>query len=117
MPSNLQEPAMSIQTQQLVASVVSMLGIAASMLGWLSPEQVAGLTSNVLLAVGPLASIGGFAVSYRASRKAALVTAVAQLPEVKAVVTENTVDGVTLAHSEATPSNVVVNGAADAPHL
>lgn len=116
-PNNGRDPALSIQTQQLIAQTISVIGTIAAAKGWLSKEQAADITTYALQAMGPMAMLGGVALSWLASRKSVIVTAVASLPEVKAVVTENTVDGVTLAHSEATPSNVVVNGASDAPHL
>jgi len=101
-------PALSIQTQQLIAQVISIAGMLAVGFGFMTSEQVAGLTTNILAVIGPLMTIGGLAYSLFTARKNAVVTAVAALPEVRAVVTENTPDGRTLAHSDNTPSNVVV---------
>lgn len=101
---------MSIQTQQLVAQIISILGMVATSFGWLTSEQVASLSTNVLAVIGPLATIGGIIYSWLAARKSAVVSEVANLPEVKAVVTEPTREGLELSRSSATPNNVVVSG-------
>lgn len=114
MTDTTQGPALSIQTTQLIAQVVSIAGMLASGFGWLTPTQVAGLTTNILAAVGPIATIGGLIWSLVASRKSAVVSAVAAMPEVRAVVTQPTMAGIELARSDTTPSNVVVSGSAAA---
>jgi hypothetical protein len=114
MTETTQSPALSIQTTQLIAQVVSILGMLASGFGWLTPSQVATLSTNVLAAVGPIATIAGLGYSLFASRKNAVVTAVAALPEVRAVVTQPTAAGMELARNDNTPNNVVVNGSASA---
>lgn len=108
-------PALSIQTQQLIAQVISIAGMLAVGLGWLTSEQVAGLTTNTLAAIGPVMTLAGLVWSLISSRKAAIVTAVASLPEVQKVVTEPTSEGRSLANSDETPHNVVV-GASSVPH-
>lgn len=102
-----QGPALSIQTSQLIAQVVSILGMLAAGFGWLTPTQVAGLSTNILAVAGPLATIGGIVWSFVASRKTAVVSAVAAMPEVRAVITEPTTAGRDLA-TNGTPPNVVV---------
>lgn len=114
MTDTTQAPTLSIQTTQLIAQIVSILGMLASTFGWLTPQQVAGLTTNILAAVGPVATIAGFALSLFASRKTAIVTAVASLKEVRAVITEPTIEGHELA-GNGTPSNVVVAGQVGSP--
>jgi hypothetical protein len=109
-----QGPALSIQTTQLIAQVVSIVGTLAAAFGILTPTQVAGITTNVMAIAGPLAALGGIIWSFVASRKTAVVSAVAAMPEVKAVVTEPTAAGVELARNGNTPNNVVVNGTAAA---
>jgi hypothetical protein len=99
---------LSVQTQQLIAQVISIGGMLAVGMGYLTSEQVAGLSTSILAIIGPIMTVVGIVYSLFASRKAAVVTAVASLPEVRAVVTENTVEGRDLAHSDNTPSNVVV---------
>lgn len=110
MTDTTQGPALSIQTTQLIAQIVSIAGMLASGFGWLTPTQVASLTTNILAAVGPLVTIGGLVWSFIASRKSAVVSAVAAMPEVKAVVTQPTMAGIELARSDTTPFNVVVSG-------
>jgi hypothetical protein len=100
---------MTQQNTQLIAQVLSIAGMFATTLGWLTPTQVVGITTNVLAAIGPLATLGGIVWSLLASRKKSIVAEVAALPEVKAVQLENTAAGREL--EAATPSNVSVNHA------
>ena len=114
MVDETQGPALSIQTTQLIAQIVSIAGTLAAAFGILTPTQVAGITTNVMAVAGPLAALGGIIWSFVASRKNAVVTAVAAMPEVRAVVTQPTAAGLELARSDNTPSNVVVSGSAAA---
>jgi hypothetical protein len=108
MANGVQAPALSIQTQQLIAQVASIGGMLAVAMGWFTQEQVASLTTNVLAAIGPVMTAGGIIWSWWTSRKLAVVNAVAAMPEVRAVVTEPTVEGRNLANSDSTSSNVIV---------
>lgn len=101
-------PALSVQTNQLIAQIISIVGMVAVSFGWLTADQVSSITTNFLATIGPLMTLSGILYSLYAARKNAVVSAVASLPEVRAVLTEPTVDGRSLAHSDATPSNVVV---------
>lgn len=103
-------PALSVQTQQLIAQVISIGGMLAAGMGWMTQDQVASLSTSILAVIGPIVTAGGILYSLFMSRKAAVVTAVAALPEVQKIVTENTIEGRELAHADNTPSNVVVGG-------
>jgi hypothetical protein len=105
----------SVQTSQLIAQIISIVGMVAVSFGWLSAEQVSSITTNILATIGPLMTLGGLAYSLYSARKNAVVTAVAAMPEVRAVVTENNQAGRDLAHSDNTPSNVVVGQPPGAP--
>lgn len=102
-----EQPVLSVQTTQLIAQIISILGMLATTFGWLTPQQVSSLATNILAAIGPLATIGGFVWSVVSSRKQAIVSAVATMPEVRLVVTEPTAAGHELANGN-TPSNVIV---------
>jgi hypothetical protein len=101
-------PVLSIQTQQLIAQIISIVGMIAVGFGWLTADQVSSISTNILATIGPLMTLVGILYSLYAARKNAVVTAVAALPEVRAVVTEPTIEGRNLANSDGTPSNVVV---------
>jgi hypothetical protein len=99
---------LSQQNQQLIAQIVSIIGMVAATLGWAPADKIQGITTNILAGIGPIATAVGLIWSLFASRKNAIVSEVAAMPEVRAVVTEPTHEGRELANSSATPSNVVV---------
>ena len=101
-------PALSQQNQQLIAQMISIFGMVAATLGWAPAETIQGITTNLLAGIGPIATAVGLIWSLLASRKNSIVSEVAAMPEVRAVVTEPTHEGRELANSNATPSNVVV---------
>lgn len=101
-------PGLSQQNQQLIAQIISIIGMVAATLGWAPADKIQGITTNILAGIGPIATAGGMIWSLLASRKTSIVSEVAAMPEVRAVVTEPTVAGHELANSNATPSNVIV---------
>jgi hypothetical protein len=100
-------PAMSQQNTQLITQVVSIAGMLATSFGWLTPTQVAGITTNVLAIVGPLMTLSGIVWSLLASRKNAIVAEAATIPGVKNIQLTNTTAGHEL--EQVTPANVTVN--------
>jgi hypothetical protein len=80
--------------------------MVAGTLGWAPPETIAGLTTNILAAIGPITTAVGLIWSLLASRKASIVSEVAAMPEVKTIQLERTTEGRAL--ESVTPSNVAV---------
>lgn len=101
-------PALSVQTNQLIAQIISIVGMVAVSFGWLTADQVSSISTNTFAIIGPVMTLGALAYSLYTARKNAVVSAVAALPEVRAVVTEPTIDGRNLANSADTPHNVIV---------
>lgn len=91
----------STQTQTSVATLVSFLA------GLLAGKGVFGLdTATWATVLGAVVTLGTIAWSAIITRKTAIVTQVANLPEVKNVTVESSKEGTALA--QATPNNVTV---------
>lgn len=99
---------MTPQQTALVQQILSIIGMVLTTLGWSTPAEVATWTTTIMQAIGPMAALGGLVWSVITTRKSAIVTQVASLPEVRAVITEPTPAGRNLANTDATPTNVVV---------
>jgi len=97
---------MTPQQTALVQQILTIAGTMVTFLGWGTAAEVATWTTVVMQAVGPVAALGGLIWSVIATRKVAIVSAVATLPGVyKVEVTDPA-----LARNDVTPANVTVPG-------
>lgn len=99
---------MTPQQTALVQQILTIVGSIVSAMGWSTQTEVSTWITTIMQAVGPLAALGGLVWAVLTTRKTAIVTQVASMPEVRAVITEPTTDGRSLANTNSTPSNVVV---------
>lgn len=95
-------------TEALVQQILTIAGMVLVSFGWVSSDEWNGFVKTGSAAIGPVMAFAGALWAFYSNRKSAIVTKVASMPEVRTIVTEPTVDGVTLANSNQTPSNVVV---------
>lgn len=106
---------MTPQQTALVQQILTIVGTIVTAMGWGTASDVSTWITTIMQAIGPVAALGGLVWALITTRKTALVTAVASLPEVRAVVTEPTVEGRSLAGTDSTPLNVVVAQPAGSP--
>jgi len=99
---------MTPQQTALVQQILSIVGMVLTTLGWSTPTEVATWTTTIMQAIGPAMALGGLIYAALTTRKSAIVTQAASFPEVRAVITEPTVEGRNLANSDNTPGNVMV---------
>jgi hypothetical protein len=102
---------MTPQQTALAQQILSIVGMVFTTLGWTTPSEVATWSTTILQFLGPAMTLGGLIYAAITTRKSALVSQVASMPEVRAVITTPTAAGHDLANSTATPSNVVVGQA------
>lgn len=94
------------QITGLLRQLLPVFGGIAIALGWLTADQVGKWTGILLQAVGPMSVIGGIVWSLLANSKTAIITAAANMPEVKKVELTTTPEAKSL--EAATPDNVNV---------
>jgi len=95
------------QKLDLLRQVLMALGSVATALGFFSAEVVSGFINTVMQVAGPAMMIIGLVWGMFANRQSALVTAVANMAEVKTV-TLNPGETGTRALNAATPENVTI---------
>ena len=95
------------QWMGLVRQLLPVLGGIAVSFGWLTKDQVAGVTATILQISGPAMILASTIWSVWTNTKASLATKVAAMPEVKEVVLHPTEAARDIA--QATPPNVKID--------
>lgn len=101
------------QLMGIVRVLLQVFGTIATMLGWVTPDQVGEMTANILAAVGPIMNVVGLVWTAMANSKTSILTSAARMPEVKEVVLTKKPDADSSKDSvasllKATPDNVVM---------
>jgi len=97
---------MTPQQVAFIQQILTIVGSVVTAMGWSTPAEVGTWITVIMQAVGPVAALGGLVWTVLTTRKAAIVTAVASMPEVyKVEVTDPT-----LARNDVTPVNVTIPG-------
>lgn len=99
---------MNPATEALIQQILTIAGMVLVSFGWVSSDEWSGMVKTFSAMIGPVMAFGGVLWAFYSNRKNALVSKVASMPEVRAVITENTVAGHEMANTSSTPSNVVV---------
>ena len=70
------------QIMSLIRVALQIGGTLATAFGWIAPEKVAVLTSQILSALGPLMIAGGTIWSIISNTKASIIKSASAMPEV-----------------------------------
>ncbi len=73
------------QWMSLIRQILPVIGTIATTFGWATPADVATWSTMAMQVAGPLAIVGGSVWSVLVHRKSALLTTVAQMPEVEKI--------------------------------
>lgn len=94
------------QWMTLLRQVLTAVGTIVGLIGWMNAGEIATWTDRIMQLAGTAAPLISIVWSILARSKTSMVTAVAKLPEVKAVQLEPTAEGQKL--NDNTPSNVKI---------
>jgi hypothetical protein len=98
--------ALTPQTTALIQQILTIVGMVLTSFGWVSSTEWQGFMQNLSAAIGPMMALVGFIWSFVSNRTSAIVTQVANMPEVYKV----EVNDPALARNDVTPPNVTTQG-------